>query len=115
MMQEQDNRKLWFKRKTYGWGWTPCTWQGWLCVAAYLVVIFLLALLQGVNPTSGQVVFGFFIPIAILTLLFLEIGYKKGEKPKWQWGKPKGILDKVNQADQSDSQNPPSPTDSSNR
>ncbi len=106
MKPESNNQKLWFKRKTYGWGWTPCTWQGWLCVAAYLAIVFLLVLLQGLNPTGQQVIFGFFIPIAIVTLLFLEIGYKKGEKPKWQWGKPKNSPDSNSSA---------SPTDSSNR
>ncbi|HYC83050.1 MAG TPA: hypothetical protein VEB60_00680, partial [Candidatus Paceibacterota bacterium] len=32
----KDNpQRLWFKRKLYGWGWTPVTWQGWLAVLAY--------------------------------------------------------------------------------
>ncbi|MCX6717702.1 MAG: hypothetical protein NTU76_03445 [Candidatus Taylorbacteria bacterium] len=24
--------KLWFKRKTYGWGWVPSSWEGWFVV-----------------------------------------------------------------------------------
>jgi hypothetical protein len=81
------DKKLWFKRKTYGWGWTPCTWQGWLCVAAYLVLVFFFILLIGIDATGQDIVFGFLLPVTILTLIFLEIGYKKGEKPRWQWGK----------------------------
>ena len=22
-------QKLWFKAKLYGWGWYPCSWEGW--------------------------------------------------------------------------------------
>jgi hypothetical protein len=29
--------RYWFPAKRYGWGWgLPCTWQGWLVLAAYL-------------------------------------------------------------------------------
>ena len=27
--------RYWFPAKRYGWG-SPCTWQGWLVLAAYL-------------------------------------------------------------------------------
>jgi len=27
----------WFRKKTIGYGWTPCTWQGWL---ATLLLVF---------------------------------------------------------------------------
>ena len=26
---QQQTTKYWFKAKTYGYGWTPATWQGW--------------------------------------------------------------------------------------
>ena len=28
----------WFRRKTFGLGWTPCTWQGWLVVLGFVVL-----------------------------------------------------------------------------
>tara|TARA_B100000745_G_scaffold298957_1_gene248670 strand:- start:10149 stop:10313 length:165 start_codon:yes stop_codon:yes gene_type:complete len=28
-----------------------------------------------------------FLPLIVLTLLFIRIAYATGEKPRWQWGK----------------------------
>jgi len=83
----QESREgLWFKRKTYGWGWTPITWQGWLMVFFYVGIVGFL--LSGINEKSsvGDVVTLFIIPTFFLTLFFISVAYKKGEKPKWQWG-----------------------------
>jgi len=30
--------------------------------------------------------FTFFLPVLIATVAFIQIAYKKGEKPQWQWG-----------------------------
>lgn len=91
---EKDNfKKLWFKRKTYGWGWTPATWQGWLMTFIYVGFIFAVFLITGEdvneNPDSGSNLLIKGLPIVIFTILFIFVAYKKGEKPKWQWGLPK--------------------------
>ena len=31
--------QYWFKPKTYGYGATPASWQGWVAVAAYVAVV----------------------------------------------------------------------------
>lgn len=83
----------WFKRKVYGWGWVPATCQGWSATLLYIVLIFILVLVReedipgNLDSGSNFLVFG--LPIIILTALFILIVYKKGEKPKWQWGLPK--------------------------
>lgn len=83
-------KKLWFKRKLYGWGWTPSTWQGWLVIFVYLVLIFSLAFMSeesiSGNPDSGSNFLILALPIIVLTGLLIFIAYKKGEKPRWQWG-----------------------------
>ncbi len=84
------NKPIWFKRKTYGWGWTPATWQGWLVTGVYFALIFLLVLsreeaIPG-NKDSGSNFLVFGIPLIVLTALFVFVAYKTGEKPKWQWG-----------------------------
>lgn len=86
----KDNPQgLWFKRKLYGWGWTPVTWQGWLITLGYIAFIVLFALtIDETSPTS-EVAFTFILPVALLTFAFIRICYAKGEKPKWQWGIPK--------------------------
>lgn len=82
-------KQYWFKRKTYGWGWYPATWQGWLVTLIYTVLIIALALTVDENSPSREVMFTFVLPLVLLTLTFLRIAYKTGESPRWQWGKKK--------------------------
>lgn len=79
--------KLWFRRKTYGWGWTPVTWQGWGVTFIYALAIILLSFRVGAFTADGEIVTKFFIPLIFLTALLLFITYKTGETPRWQWGK----------------------------
>lgn len=77
----------WFKRKLYGWGWTPVKWQGWLVIFLFVAAIFGLALSAKPNYTGAEIAFKFITPLIILVSLLLVVCYKKGEKPGWQWGK----------------------------
>ncbi|HBO16419.1 MAG: hypothetical protein UR69_C0003G0030 [Candidatus Moranbacteria bacterium GW2011_GWE2_35_2-] len=90
----KDNPKgYWFKRKLYGWGWTPTKWQGWCVIFLYILLILSLVLTREEaipgNPDSGSNFLTFALPIIVLTILLIVVAYKKGEKPRWQWGKPK--------------------------
>lgn len=76
-------KKIWFKRKLYGWGWTPCTWEGWLVIIVWLF-FFLVATSNFDHEWMKNILF-----IILSTLILLYICYKKGEKPRWQWGKRK--------------------------
>lgn len=80
-------KRLWFKRKLYGWGWTPATWQGWAVTLAYVVLIILLAMTVDDNSPPNEVAFMFFLPLLILSACLVTIAWKTGEKPRWQWGK----------------------------
>ena len=87
----KDNPEhLWFKRKIYGWGWTPATWQGWLVILVYAVSISILSIIKeeeiAGDPNSGSNFLTFALPIIILTTLLIIIAYKFGEKPRFQWG-----------------------------
>lgn len=89
----KDNPKgYWFKRKIWGWGWVPATWQGWLVTLLYVVLVSFLMLTREEaipgNPDSGSNFLVFGLPILVLTIIFIGIAYTKGEKPKWQWGLP---------------------------
>ena len=90
----EDNPKgYWFKAKLYGVGWVPATWQGWCVTGAYLVCIlgfvsFREKDIPG-NPESGSNILTFGLPVIVLTMLFVAIAYKTGEKLRWQWGLPK--------------------------
>lgn len=86
----KDNPQgYWFKRKLYGWGWTPVTWQGWLVTFGFIATILLFATALDETATARDAAFTFFLPILLLTVAFIRIAYKKGEPPKWQWGIPK--------------------------
>lgn len=86
----KDNPKgYWFKRKLYGWGWTPATWQGWLITLIYIVLILSFALTLDENSSDREAAFTFLLPLILLTTTFIYIAYKKGERPRWQWGEKK--------------------------
>jgi len=86
----QDNpEKYWFKRKLYGWGWTPARWQGWIVTFVFVALILTFAFTVDEGSSANEFMFTFFLPIVLLTITFIRIAYKTGEKPKWQWGFPK--------------------------
>jgi uncharacterized membrane protein YhaH (DUF805 family) len=90
----QDNPQgHWFKTKLYGWGWVPVKWQGWCTLLVYIAFILTMVIsrekdIPG-NPDSGSNFLVFALPIILSTALLIFICYKKGEKPRWQWGPPK--------------------------
>jgi hypothetical protein len=34
---------LWFRPKSFGYGWTPATWEGWLVTGLAVVVVVVVA------------------------------------------------------------------------
>ena len=87
---KNNPEKYWFKRKLYGWGWTPATWQGWAVIALYIIGVVKIFVIIDMDSHSGSdTLISMFVPFMLLTALLLIICYKKGEKPKWQWGLPK--------------------------
>lgn len=80
-------RKLWFKAKKYGWGWYPCTWQGWFVLFGFaaLEVLNFLRIDATSNSSSGTL-----RPFMLQTIAFVSIlifiCYRTGEKPSWRWG-----------------------------
>lgn len=79
-------KKLWFKRKAYGWGWYPATWQGWLVLALYIASTFAFSSSVDNSSTDREVFFMLVLPFLILTTALIRICYARGESPRWQWG-----------------------------
>jgi len=91
----RDNPQgYWFKAKLYGWGWDPVTWQGWVVVLIHIALVILFALTIDENSSAREIMFTFVLPTVLLTATLLRICYKKGEKPRWQWGPPDKYKDK---------------------
>lgn len=86
----KDNPEgYWFKRKIFGWGWTPVKWQGWAVILAFVAFIVWGGLdLAAAGEPTGAMLTWFFLRVAISIILLIIICYKKGEKPRWQWGIP---------------------------
>lgn len=74
-------KKLWFKAKTYGWGWCPCSWEGWSILLIW-AILFTLAVVKMDHEWFKNILF-----IFLITAILIYICYKKGEKPHWRGGK----------------------------
>lgn len=88
--------ELWFKAKSYGWGWQPVTKEGWLLTIAVGLYIglsswgfgFLLDNLQGYRASVYYVCLALYISsLLFMSFLFILILMSRGEKPRWSWGK----------------------------
>lgn len=87
METNNTSKKFWFKRKKYGWGWAPATWQGWLSLAGYT---FFLSCYPVFFADEKSFSMGVFLIIAILlTVGLVIVCFQKGEKPTWSWGDDK--------------------------
>jgi len=89
----KDNpKRLWFKRRLYGWGWAPASWQGWTIILAFIIILllngFYFASKVPLNTEPTPFDLGLFFGVIIISIVLLFwICYKKGEKPKWSWGR----------------------------
>jgi hypothetical protein len=81
----KEKRDFWFPAKKYGFGWgAPITWQGWVVLLVYLLLIIVGSKMIVSSPTGMM----WFLPYVIpLTVLFIFICWKKGEKAAWRWGR----------------------------
>jgi len=78
-------RRVWFKRKQYGWGWTPATWEGWLVLGIYTgALVSLFMKIDDGSPSASDALTQFIPLTLLLTLILLAVSYWKGERPKWQ-------------------------------
>ena len=85
----KDNPQgYWFKRKLYGWGWTPVKWQGWLVILLFVGWILCTILWLRNNHSPNRLLI-LFASVIVAVILMIVIAHVKGEKPKWQWGIPR--------------------------
>ncbi|MFA7654384.1 MAG: hypothetical protein WCX97_05140 [Candidatus Magasanikbacteria bacterium] len=84
-MEQQQNNKYWFKAKTYGYGWYPATWQAWIILLVYFLI--LGGLIYVFETNIEKYLVSYLLAVFFLTGLLIYISYKKGEPAKWRWGK----------------------------
>ena len=74
--------KYWFKRKTYGYGATPTTWEGWLVTLGFIAFVFWR------SSSVEKIPLQFILELVLLIYIMLKITQKKTEGGfKWQWGR----------------------------
>lgn len=89
-----ENKKLWFKEKSYGWGWTPATWEGWVVVLLFILAVVGSAFFvigpqsQGEKVTSTHIIKMLAVDVLLLGAL-LRICSLRGPRPTWRWGDKK--------------------------
>ena len=66
----------WFGPKRWGWGWRPVSWQGWVVILIYIIVVILIA---KVANTIGLT--KFYLAVIIATIVLALIAYFTGSKP----------------------------------
>lgn len=77
------------KRKRFGWGWTPTTWQGWLFIVLQIGVLFTAAMqlpAKPVQPSTDQLV-RLCIIVSFVIATIVLVGSQVGPTPRWRWGK----------------------------
>jgi uncharacterized membrane protein YfcA len=85
-----DTPDLWFKRKRFGYGWVPATWQGWVAVALYVAGIVVAARsLPDSHVPPGMLILYFGV-LLLWTALFFMLVRRKGPKMRWRWGRGPG-------------------------
>ena len=84
-----SKRSYWFKRRRYGWGWIPVTWQGWLALGVYIAIALVAApaFLSAPAQSERRERAIYFLILALLTISLIRLGYAKGPRPRWRWGK----------------------------
>jgi len=83
-------KKIWFKRKTYGWGWYPVTWQGWVVTSFFAFFIaWNVARIDTRSHSASDTLLNIVPQTLVAIAVLILICYKKGEPPRWQWGDKK--------------------------
>lgn len=84
---ENSNKKIWFRRKRFGLGWYPITWQGWVTLFVYVVLMIFNAMQSSNQHSGSDASFAFAVPLVLFTTALIIVCYHKGEAFKLQWGR----------------------------
>jgi len=80
-------KDIWFKNKTYGYGWAPATKEGWIVMLIF-IILYIAVIMTGLHyaSTEKELYLYVIVPEFVLVIILLIICYKKGERLKWTWG-----------------------------
>ncbi len=82
--------KIWFKAKRYGYGWYPASWEGWLILAVFFVLMFIpVPIIASLTNSDAEFTLVYIPVVIVVSGLLVLVAYLKGEPAKWRWGDSK--------------------------
>jgi hypothetical protein len=66
--------RRWFRRKRWGYGWTPCSWQGWLVTALFVAACTGLSLSRPHLDETTRIAAIFSLVIALFVMIAFTSG-----------------------------------------
>ena len=90
------SNQYWFKPKTFGYGASPTTWQGWSLVVGYcaIVAIVTLAVLIAAEPgkasaaTQWAMWLVWLVTVVVATAIFVVVSKPRTDGEwRWRWGR----------------------------
>jgi len=80
--------RYWFRPRKYGYGARPTTWEGYLLIAVFVVIVGALSLaLTNGGPPSQARILTHFLSVGLLAIVFVWICWKKTDGEwRWRWG-----------------------------
>jgi len=88
---DKVKKDIWFRAKTYGWGWgLPLKWQGWLVYFLYFFIVLFPVFIPEIKiylDKNDRNSLLYILYLILPTIVLIYICYMKGEKPRWRWGR----------------------------
>ena len=77
-------KKYWFRQKSFGYGSTPNTWQGWLVSLVFLLLVVAIAFAGPHLRDNHRSALLMLLALPVLALIFVWIVHAKTEGG-WRW------------------------------
>lgn len=77
--RSQGKKKYWFKPKKFGYGYQPCSREGWLITILGIVTIMSMPALFWKELESGQIPVVYITSVVGIILLLIYVSYKKSD------------------------------------
>ena len=95
------SKQYWFKPKTFGYGASPTTWEGWAVVGGYCLAVTLVTLAVLIAAEPGKTSAGvqwlmwavWLVVVAIATTVLAVVSKRRTDGEwRWRWGRRAGTM-----------------------
>ena len=78
------SNEFWFKPKTFGYGATPTTWEGWTVVAVYSLVVLGCVVAMTLRKESFSTFMSSMATLVVATVVMIVVSVQKTDSA-WGW------------------------------